>query len=94
MPAPAIIHVALMRPIVLDSPTGEQAAGFEIVAKNGDQFLVPLSGEGMKGLIEDTRLLLEEPHTSREFRVRRDNSPGVRDHCDRHHRRTGIFGPD
>ena len=67
MPAPAIIHAALMRPIVLDSPTGEQAAGFEIVAKNGDQFLVPLSGEGMKGLIEDTRLLLEEPHTSREF---------------------------
>ena len=41
MPAPAIIHAALMRPIVLDSPTGEQAAGFEIVAKNGDQFLVP-----------------------------------------------------
>ena len=66
MPAPAIIHAALMRPIVLDSPTGEQAAGFEIVAKNGDQLLVPLSGEGMKGLIEDTRLLLEEhPHLAR-----------------------------
>ena len=46
----AIINVALMRPIALVSHAGEQA-GLEIVAKNGDQFLVPLSGEGMKGLI-------------------------------------------
>jgi hypothetical protein len=46
------INTALMRPITFVSHTGEQA-GLEIVAKNGDQFLVPLSGEGMKGLIQD-----------------------------------------
>ena len=49
----AIIKATLMRPIVLVSHTGEQA-GLEIVAKNGDQFLVPLSGAGMKELIQDT----------------------------------------
>jgi hypothetical protein len=65
MPTPTIINAALMRPIVLGSPTGEQA-GFEIVAKNGDQFLVPLSGEGMKGLIQDMQLFLEEhPHLAK-----------------------------
>jgi hypothetical protein len=51
----AIINAALMRPIALVSHTGEQA-GLEIVAKNGDQFLVPLSGEGMQGLIQDMQL--------------------------------------
>jgi hypothetical protein len=54
-----------MRPIVLVSHTGEQA-GLEIVAKNGDQFLVPLSGAGMKELIQDTKLFLEEhPHLAK-----------------------------
>jgi hypothetical protein len=54
-----------MRPIVLQSATGEQA-GLELVAKNGDQFLVPLSGEGMKGLIQDMQLFLEEhPHLAK-----------------------------
>jgi hypothetical protein len=58
----AIIKAVLTRPIVLVSHTGEQA-GLEIVAKNGDQFLVPLSGAGMKELIQDTQLFLEKhPH--------------------------------
>ena len=61
----AIIKAVLTRPIVLVSHTGEQA-GLEIVAKNGDQFLVPLSGEGMKGLIQDMRLFLDEhPHLAK-----------------------------
>jgi hypothetical protein len=60
-----IINAALMRPITLVSHTGEQA-GLEIVAKNGDQFLVPLSGEGMKELIEEMQLFLEEhPHLAK-----------------------------
>ena len=46
----AIIKAVLTRPIVLVSHTGEQA-GLEIVAKNGDQFLVPFSGAGMRELI-------------------------------------------
>ena len=54
-----VINAALMRPILLKNDTGE-IPGLEIVAKNGDRFLVPLSGEGMKGLIEDMRLFLEE----------------------------------
>jgi hypothetical protein len=65
MPAPTIISAAIMRPIVLESPTGQQA-GLEIVAENGDQFLVRLSGEGMQGLIEDMRSFLDEyPHLAR-----------------------------
>ena len=61
----AIINVALMRPIALVSHAGEQA-GLEIVAKNGDQFSVPLSGEGMQGLIQDMQLFLEEhPHLAK-----------------------------
>jgi|HubBroStandDraft_4_1064222.scaffolds.fasta_scaffold2801121_1 hypothetical protein len=61
----AIIKATLMRPIVLVSHTGEQA-GLEIVAKNGDQFLVPLSGAGMKELIQDRQLFLEEhPHLAK-----------------------------
>jgi hypothetical protein len=61
----AIINAALMRPIALVSHTGEQA-GLEIVAKNGDQFLVPLSGAGMKELIQDRQLFLEEhPHLAK-----------------------------
>jgi hypothetical protein len=61
----AIINAALMRPIALVSHAGEQA-GLEIVAKNGDQFLVPLSGEGMKGLIQDMQLFLDEhPHLAK-----------------------------
>jgi hypothetical protein len=61
----AIIKAVLTRPIVLVSHTGEQA-GLEIVAKNGDQFLVPLSGAGMRELIQDTQLFLEEhPHLAR-----------------------------
>ena len=43
------IHAALARPVVVTGPT--QLAGIEIVAKNGDRFVVVLSGEGMKGLI-------------------------------------------
>ena len=59
------INTALMRPITFVSHTGEQA-GLEIVAKNGDQFLVPLSGEGRKGLIQDMQLFLEErPHLAK-----------------------------
>jgi hypothetical protein len=58
----AIIKAVLTRPIVLVSHSGEQA-GLEIVAKNGDQFLVPISGAGMRELIQDTQLFLEEhPH--------------------------------
>lgn len=54
-----IINAAFMRPIVLNSPTGEQV-GLELIAKNGDQFVVPLSGEGMKVLIQDMQKFLEE----------------------------------
>jgi hypothetical protein len=67
----AIINAALMRPIALVSHTGEQA-GLEIVAKNGDQFLVPLSGEGMQGLIQDMQLFLEEhPHLAKTLSLPR-----------------------
>lgn len=62
MPEPTIISAILMRPITLESPTGPQA-GLEIVAENGDLFLVRVSGEGMQGLIEDMRSFLDvHPH--------------------------------
>ena len=64
---PIQIEATLMRSAVAASADGTvKTAALEIVAKNGDQYLVILSGEGMKGLIEDTRLLLEEhPHLAR-----------------------------
>jgi hypothetical protein len=59
---PNIISAALIRPIALESATGQQA-GLEIVAESGDQFLVRLSGEGMKGLIGDMQSFLgDHPH--------------------------------
>jgi hypothetical protein len=48
-----------MRPVIAHSET-EQAAGLEILALNGDVFLVVLSGQGMKGLIQDMQSFLEE----------------------------------
>ena len=53
---------AAVRPIVLESSTG-QRVGLEFVAENGDQFVVPLSHEGMIGLIQDMQSFLEgHPH--------------------------------
>jgi hypothetical protein len=52
------IHAALARPVVVTGPT--QLAGIEIVAKNGDRFVVVLSGEGMKGLIQDMQSFLDD----------------------------------
>ena len=65
MPASMKINATLMRPTVLESPTGQQV-GLEIVAENGDQLLVRLSGEGMQELIVDIQFFLDEhPHLAR-----------------------------
>ena len=58
---PIQIEATLMRSAVAASADGTvKTAALEIVAKNGDQYLVVLSGEGMKGLIEDMQVFLEE----------------------------------
>ena len=58
---PIQIEATLMRSAVAASADGTvKTAALEIVAKNGDQYLVILSGEGMKGLIEDMQVFLEE----------------------------------
>jgi hypothetical protein len=55
------IEALLIRPIVATSAGGtRQTAALQIVAKNQDRFLIVLSGEGMKGLIEDMQTFLEE----------------------------------
>jgi hypothetical protein len=58
---PIQIEATLMRSAVAASADGTvKTAALEIVAKNGDRYLVVLSGEGMKGLIEDMQVFLEE----------------------------------
>ena len=54
-----LILMARARPVVVHTEIA-YAAGLEIVAKDGAQFLLVLSGEGMKGLIQDMQLFLEE----------------------------------
>ena len=53
-----LILMARARPVVVHTEIA--SAGLEIVAKDGAQFLLVLSGEGMKGLIQDMQLFLEE----------------------------------
>ena len=58
---PIQIEATLMRSAVAASADGTvKTPALEIVAKNGDRYLVVLSGEGMKGLIEDMQVFLEE----------------------------------
>jgi sensor domain CHASE-containing protein len=52
------IFAASARPLEVTTDQGP-AAGLKIVAKNGDQFVIVLSGEGMRALIEDMQSFLE-----------------------------------
>jgi hypothetical protein len=55
------IEALFIRPVVAESEDNtRRTTALEIVAKNGDQFLLVLSGEGMKGLIQDMQSFLEE----------------------------------
>jgi hypothetical protein len=51
-----VVRAALIRPV-----RGEgDAVGLEIVPENEGPFVIALSGEGMKGLIEDMQSFLDE----------------------------------
>jgi hypothetical protein len=55
------IEAMIIRPVVATSAgRTRQTTALDIVAKNGDRFLVLLSGEGMKALTEDMQTLLEK----------------------------------
>ena len=54
-----LIRALLMRSVEMQTKTGP-VAGLEILADNEDRFLVALSGEGMKKLIQDMQSFLEE----------------------------------
>ena len=59
MPNLPAIRVVLVRPILGEN----DAVGLEIVPESGDRFVIALSGEGMKGLIEDMQSFLDDhPH--------------------------------
>ena len=62
VPNLTVIYAVQMRSI-LGKNGEDDAAGLEIVAENGDRFVIALSGEGMKGLIEDMQSFLDDhPH--------------------------------
>jgi len=66
------IEALLIRPVIATSAGGtRQTAALQIVAKNGDRFLVVLSGEGLKALTEDMQAFLEENPEIQEWKSER-----------------------
>jgi hypothetical protein len=59
MPQMVQIEAILIPPVVAQGNT-RQTAALEIVSKTGDQFLIVLSGEGMKELLQEIQTFLEE----------------------------------
>jgi hypothetical protein len=53
-----VIRAVTIRPIAV-GVHGQKTVGLEVVALDGDQFVIALSGEGLQGLGHDIQDLLE-----------------------------------
>jgi len=53
------VHVVSMRPVPIEAG-GNAGVGIEIVAANGDHFVVTMSGEGMTSLVAAMQSFLSE----------------------------------